>query len=515
MKKAVLILMVAIMIFVITGCTKAENKTYQTDKMLVELELNNVKVKKITYYDGYDIVVDSGNDELVYEEAENYLGITSTKKADMKLQLPENKRYHIKYEDGNLYFDKDGVVYLGSDYAKIEMNGDTLQVVDEDVIVTLFKNGDLIVMSDDDDGIMIRKDGFFTREAGEWSEYSEEEELSGFWGKALAGVIRFAVRAAMDAIGETPEEIVVNVMKEYGWRNSIEAVIDKVEVNAGNISMNKYKETRETSESSEGVETFSVDNFNGSVNIERSEDESIKVTATIFSEKEENLQKVEIKQTGGSNYLVESIALIKNPRCSVKYEIKLPAGIEIRDIKSSNGAIKISDCEGNSELNTSNGNIEVDNHQGNLKLRTSNASIEAIDIEGNVYARSSNGKIRADEVNGKVSAKTSNGKIEITDCAILERAQTSNSKVYVEIFEAMNEVPIVSSNGSIEVVIKTGQGIDIEASTSNGRIDLHNVDLDIGKKSKNRLKAKYQGGGALLDIETSNGDIDIYEKKAR
>jgi hypothetical protein len=459
-------------------------------------------------------VVDAGNDEVTYEEAENFLGIRSNKNTKVKLQLPENKRYHIKYEDGNLYFDKDGVVYLGSDFAKIEMNGDTLQVVDDDAIVTLFKNGDLIVLSADNDGIMIRKDGFFTREAGEWGQYSEEEDLSGFWGKALAGVIRFAVRAAMDAIGETPEEIVVNVMKEYGWKNSIESVMDKVEVNTGNISMNKHKhkEIKETSESSKGVETFSVDNFNGLVSIERSEGDSIKVTAIIVSGKEENLQNVEIKQTGGSNYLVESIKLIKNHRCSVNYEIELPAGIEIKDIKSSNGDIKITHCEGNSELSTSNANIEVDNHKGNLKLRTSNGSIEVSDIEGNVYARSSNGKIIADDVNGSVSAKTSNGKIKITDCAILERSQTSNSKIYVEIYEIMGEVPIVSSNGSIEVVINTGQGLDIEASNSNGSIDLHDIDLDIDKKSKNRLKAKYQGGGALLNIETSNADIDIYEK---
>ncbi|MCF7919700.1 MAG: DUF4097 domain-containing protein [Candidatus Cloacimonetes bacterium] len=505
------LLILLMMVMVLFSCSKKDEQSFFAEKNLMELKLDNVEVKKVSYYDGNEIIVEAENQDIIYNKSDNFLSITSPKKTSINLQLPENKRYHIVYEDGNLYFDQQGLVYLGPDYGKVEMNGDTLQVTKDDLKVTLHNNGDILIVSNGNDELLINKEGFFTRKTDEWDEYLQEEDLSGFWGKLAAGVVRFAVKSAMEAIGETPEEVLVNVLKEHGWRNSIDEVLDKVNDKTGSFYGDKYQEVQTSVFSSEGINTLSIDNFNGPVIIKKSSNNEMKITTTISSDIEANLKNVELKEVDGKDFLIKGVALVTNSRCSIKYEVELPEGIALKDIETSNGRIVISETMGNCSLQTNNGSIEVEAHQGGLGLRTSNGKITVRNIEGNVYALSSNGAIVADDVKGRISAKTSNGKIDISDCDILERVETSNAKIYVEVNQITETTPVFSSNGSIVIVILAEQGLNIKASTSNGRIELHDMELDISSSSKTRLKAEYQGGGELLDIETSNANIDIYK----
>jgi DUF4097 and DUF4098 domain-containing protein YvlB len=172
----------------------------------------------------------------------------------------------------------------------------------------------------------------------------------------------------------------------------------------------------------------------------------------------------------------------------------------------------LENCQGLAKLYTSNGSIEVNNHTGNLLLRTSNGSVELEDLQGAADIITSNGRIAAESVSGKLSAVTSNSKIEIEESPHLEKARTSNGSIYLEVLNLEDDLEVYTSNGDIKIVLSKSIGCEIEARTSNGRIELHNVELLVKDQSKNRLKGEYNGGGRLLDLETSNSGIHIYEK---
>lgn len=509
MKRTVIIL---IMLSAMVLSAKNYEKEFRPKKKMIEFGFDNVTVTDIIYYDGKDIIVSSNRDDIIYTEEKHYLGIAAPKKAKISLKLPENLHYQTAYDEGRLYFDKDMVTLNSSDPSKIELNGSTMVVYDDENVITLYRDGELHIDTNEDE-IYIKKDGFWKREAWHNGEYEVDEDMDTFWGRALAAVIGVAVRTVMNAVGDNPAEVAVTVLKENNWRSNVESVMDNIPKDKVKLSGNRYERSENYVFAPGNINAISVENFNGSIDIQGESDGNIEVSIVISSEQEESLDNVEIITEEGKTLKLISKALIKNPRCSIKYEISMPKKVELSVIESSNGKIQIYNCDGNAELETTNGGIEIKKCTGNLSLKTSNGSIGLYDISGNADARTSNGRIEADNINGQLSALTSNGKIEVLKCSFIKELITSDASIYAEIDEIAKYTQVITSNGSIKVMIPVSGSYDIHAKTSNGAIDTHGISISDLDKRKNKLKGEYNGGGNLLDLETSNAGIDIYKQK--
>lgn len=145
------------------------------------------------------------------------------------------------------------------------------------------------------------------------------------------------------------------------------------------------------------------------------------------------------------------------------------------------------------KLKTSNGAIKVEQLTGSLSAETSNGSIDLQNV-GDVVARSSNGALNIQGAIGKVDAKTSNGKI-----------------IYSGLLVG-NENQLRTSNGRIEVELSPEQVVDVEGSTSNGRVACTIPDQKVLEESKRSLHTVTGSGTnveARLRLSTSNGQITI------
>jgi DUF4097 and DUF4098 domain-containing protein YvlB len=153
--------------------------------------------------------------------------------------------------------------------------------------------------------------------------------------------------------------------------------------------------------------------------------------------------------------------------------ITLPSA-ESLQLTSSNGRISVSGGLGLQEatLKTSNGAIELTDAKGKVSADTSNARVELTDV-GNCHVDSSNGAVTVvlrDDATGPVKIRTSNARAELTIGKSFGGSismDTSNARIKAETPRATS-VTIDGSEGSVSF----GEGATSEVRTSNGAITI-------------------------------------------
>jgi len=225
--------------------------------------------------------------------------------------------------------------------------------------------------------------------------------------------------------------------------------------------------------------TFSIKNVNGSITITTWKEEKVEIKAlkTTKGDPEKLKQvKIEIESTPDSVFVDTVYPRGRNIRVNVKYEVKVPEGVNLEDIRSVNGNVYVSGPIGNTNASTTNGKIRLDGASGALSLSTTNGRIEAVNVKGKLGARSTNGSIVLEVLSfeDSIEAKTVNGSITLRF-------------------------------GSLEKI-----DADLRAKVVNGRISLDfPFTFQSIRKSKRSLEGKIGQGGPQISLRTVNGSIKI------
>ena len=259
---------------------------------------------------------------------------------------------------------------------------------------------------------------------------------------------------------------------------------------------------------------LSVDGFNGSVEVSVWDQETVDISGTKYARTQEDTHdlKIEVDHSADSVSIRAIRPSMRHGNYGAKFAIKVPKGVVLDHLTTSNGAIRTWDGAGPARLKTSNGHVEVRRLKGTLNAETSNGPVELQDIDGAVEIRTSNGHIRADGIRGALDATTSNSSIH----AMLDKVDGS--------------VRVQSSNGGIDLTLPPNTQAAVRAHTSNNGITLHlpgdvnarlsagtsnssiSTDFEMrmrGEISKHHIEGTIGNGGPLIDLDTSNGQIRI------
>ena len=127
---------------------------------------------------------------------------------------------------------------------------------------------------------------------------------------------------------------------------------------------------------------FEIRNRNGSIYIQGWDRHYIDVHATKKTRWGGKLKNVKIQVSQGVDFRIETIHLVKNPRVSVSYNIRVPKMADVQRIQTSNSKIELEGTHGNTEIETSNGKIVIKDVVGDIHANTSNGAIEIQDVRG-------------------------------------------------------------------------------------------------------------------------------------
>ncbi|MDE0685372.1 MAG: hypothetical protein OXI63_20785 [Candidatus Poribacteria bacterium] len=200
------------------------------------------------------------------------------------------------------------------------------------------------------------------------------------------------------------------------------------------------------------------------------------------------------------------------------------------DLNTLSSDISVANLTGDVRVKTSGGSLRFQSITGPVLGHTSGGSIEAVNVTGGVQVRTSGGSIRFGAIRGFISGRTSGGSIKAVDCNQGIDVRTSGGSIWlggigrnvtartsggsiqtVMKTQPQSECSLRTSGGAITCTLMPDVAVEVEAKASGGRVSTDfAVESTIqGKVPKNRLEGSINGGGPLLKLRTSGGNIHL------
>jgi DUF4097 and DUF4098 domain-containing protein YvlB len=263
----------------------------------------------------------------------------------------------------------------------------------------------------------------------------------------------------------------------------------------------------------------SVESQNGSVEISAWDKNTIDIAGTKYASDEGLLRDVRIDITHTPDAVsIRTVAPdFFHGGSGASYTLHVPKRVLLDLIHTSNGSLRVDAVDGNVRLRTSNGAVHLSDVKGEADVETSNGSIDIDNQDGSLRLHSSNGHIKADSHGGRFEAETSNASVEarLTDVSSAwpVRVETSNGHIDLTVDGKVPDMRATTNNSAIDLTLPGSASARLIASTSHGDI---NSDFDVtthgGTLSKDHLEGEIGSGGPNIELNTSNGSIRVRKR---
>lgn len=181
----------------------------------------------------------------------------------------------------------------------------------------------------------------------------------------------------------------------------------------------------------------------------------------------------------------------------------------------------------NIDLETTHGDVVVGDLEGELSMQTSHGDVELGDVTGGrMWIKTSHGDISGQALRASlIEVHTSHADLEF-EAIESEEFSATTSHADVEIESLRGESEIRTSHGDVRVELVDGLGADI--TTTHGDVMVYvakdaRLDLDVrgaevkmsssfnlnGRMSEEVIDGHINGGGRLLRVRTSHGEVSI------
>jgi len=122
-----------------------------------------------------------------------------------------------------------------------------------------------------------------------------------------------------------------------------------------------------------------------------------------------------------------------------------------------------------------------------------------------------NGAVLVTGSSGRVAAKTTNGSVTTRNLTGAVDARTTNGSVNVDVASVgSGRIALRTTNGSVTLRVPDNAKADVLATWTNGGINVSDdVKIDVTERSRRRFEGKINGGGPLIELQTTNGGIRI------
>jgi hypothetical protein len=124
--------------------------------------------------------------------------------------------------------------------------------------------------------------------------------------------------------------------------------------------------------------TFSLDNVNGSVQVEGWEREEVEVDAVKTAKQsaaDADLVKIEVESSGGNVAVHTKYPQGSGVEVAVDFRVHVPYQAVLGEVGTVNGSVSVRGLEGGGQLHSVNGNVEVVDSGGRYSAHTTNGDI--------------------------------------------------------------------------------------------------------------------------------------------
>lgn len=272
--------------------------------------------------------------------------------------------------------------------------------------------------------------------------------------------------------------------------------------------------------------TLRVETQGGNVRVETSDEPTVKVVAQQIikadSERkaDEILEKLQLVIEQSGEGVIATSKYDKKPSgfrwgswppVQVNFVVTVPVRYNV-SLKTSGGDISISDLDGKAQARTSGGNIELGKITGDVDASTSGGNVRLVEGLGAVKLHTSGGNVSVDRAVGATDLDTSGGDVTVGSVENTLNASTSGGNVTAGIKGALKgDCYLDTSGGNVRAKVSREAAFTLDASTSGGDVKAEGLTITIekGGAGRSRLAGKVNGGGPLLKMRSSGGDIIV------
>lgn len=271
---------------------------------------------------------------------------------------------------------------------------------------------------------------------------------------------------------------------------------------------------------------LTVETQGGNVRVDTGAENSVKVVAkqTIKADSEAEADELLKNLTLTIEQSAEGVSAISKyekrlsgfhwgswPPVQVSFVVTVPAQYNVR-LKTSGGNITVGNLQGTVYARTSGGNVSLGKISGDVDASTSGGNVRLEEGSADVKLGTSGGNVAVEHAVGPTELHTSGGDIKIGTVENRLNASTSGGNVTAGIAGKLKGDCVLStSGGRVRAIIDANAAFDLDASTSGGSVKAEGLTLTIDKGGvgKSRLSGKVNGGGPVLKLRSSGGDIQV------
>jgi DUF4097 and DUF4098 domain-containing protein YvlB len=209
---------------------------------------------------------------------------------------------------------------------------------------------------------------------------------------------------------------------------------------------------------------------------------------------------------------------------SISYEIRTPAqtrleaqtgsgdlttaGIQLEiNGRTGSGNIRVEDVNGRVELTAGSGDVHLHNARGGARISSGSGNLTAENVAGQITASSGSGSVRLELAGaGDVEASSGSGNITLRGANGAVRAHTGSGDIEAH-GEQRGDWHLRTGSGNVRVELPPGAGFELDAHSGSGTIQTEREITVVGTLSRHDLHGKAGGGGPLLELRTSSGNI--------
>ena len=200
-----------------------------------------------------------------------------------------------------------------------------------------------------------------------------------------------------------------------------------------------------------------------------------------------------------------------NNNMSLRIEVTVPRKYNA-DLETSGGNLKLSDLTGGFKLNTSGGNINLNDNNGKLHAETSGGNIKLVNHKGEMDISTSGGNIDCKSVTGDLKAETSGGNVDIELTNGKLYTETSGGDIHIDYTGINKGLEASTSGGTVKVKLPSDFKAKAHLETSGGTVRNHFSNVKDFKVTESEVDCELNGGGNVLRLETSGGDVIVEQK---
>ena len=194
--------------------------------------------------------------------------------------------------------------------------------------------------------------------------------------------------------------------------------------------------------------------------------------------------------------------LFRSFREEVRLRVTAPPGSDV-DVSTASADVDARGVFGGIEVSTASGDVSFEKSTGDVQINSASGDLKLQEVGGTLTVNTASGDVDLGRLAGDGKIRSASGDVQLEEADASLKVQTASGDVQIESVRE-GDVVLQTASGDIEVGIKTGSKLWIDAKSMSGETS---SDLELGDTPTD-------GDGPMVEVRATAMSGDITVKRA-